>query len=278
MLNGLFVESIEGDQWFKSFYFEGDKTFYNKALSSGKGFMHNGYSDTKEFKDLVQKYANMGWNIGRETPKEQRAFWDREERAYMRKKRREGIVLHKKWEELTPADYQGGFSDELFNSPGIKNYIDRKAVFGWIGDSGARKSEHDKLIEAGLKERGLSYKGMSNWITSTDGRHFADYLCGKKLDEQLEDIKKYLNTMFNLALIYGSESHGGILQDSVRIREDYESQGILLLEKECSYDPYAHFALLSAMFLKNKELSGGKLTPNEELFQSEFLNKLKDKK
>lgn len=278
MLNGLCVDCIEGDKWFKSIYFESDKTFYNKAFSAGKGFLHKCYSDTQEFKELVQKYADMGWNIGRETPKEQKDFWDRQERAYRRKQKKEGIVLHKKYEDLTPSDYQGGFSDELFNSPGIKNYIERNAVFGWIGDSGARKAEHDRLIEAGLKERGLSYKAMSNWITSSDGRHFADSLCGKELNEQLEDIKKYLNTMFNLALIYGSENHGGMLNDTIRIREDYESKGILLPENECSYDPYAHFALMSAILLKNKELSGEKLTPNEELFQSEFFNKLKDKK
>jgi hypothetical protein len=277
MLNGLTVQETGGDQWFKTFYFNADKTFYNKGLYSGRGIFSNGFHDTVEFKDLIQSYKEKGWETEREEIPGYDAYRKREDAAYARRQKKRGIVLWKKYDELKPEDYQGGFSDELFNTPGIKNYVSRGGVFGWIGDSGTRRAEHDKAIEKGLKERGLSYEAMSKWITSSDGRHFADSLNGK-LKEELEKIDKYLNTIFNNCLIYGCEKHGGTLKSSIEIREDYEAQGILLPENETSYDPNFHFALLGSLFIKDKELKGERLSVNEKMFSADFIKKFINKK
>ena len=71
----------------------------------------------------------------------------------------------------------------------LKEYVSSNCVFGWIGHS-VRKVELDKIIEDGLRLRGLSSSKMYNWISSSDGRHFGDSLSGLTLQEQIKEINK----------------------------------------------------------------------------------------
>lgn len=248
MLNGEVITEITGDKQFQGIYVKADETFYQKQLGERKGLLGGGYAKTPEFEKHVELYKNLGWNL-KENCKAQKAFWKREEKKYRAKSKAEGLVLWMGYEKYKghPEYFQGGFSDEVFNSPSLKNYVGNgSGVYGWIGHS-ARKPELDKVIEDGLRERGLSDEAMHNWLTSGDGRHFADSIEGMKTSEQIERIKKYLNSMFNLCLIYGSTNHKGTMESSEEIRADFEKQGILLPEDK-SYDQNGYMKLLAMAF------------------------------
>ena len=250
-LNGEVISSTSGDDLYLAIYLKADETFYHKALYTrgGHGLGGKSYDETEEFKSLVESYYKRGWSKkkNKKGEKAQKDFWDREEIGFQAERKKAGLVLHMGYDNYKdkPELFQGGFSDELFNTPDLQNYLKGGGVFGWIGDSGTRRPEHDKAIEEGLRARGLSNKMMINWITSGSGRHFADSLSwNETLEGQLKNIEKNLNQMFNLSLIYGSESHGGTLKSTKEIREDYEREGILLPEDGSTFDPQGHLKLL----------------------------------
>lgn len=257
-INGEIIKEISGDDKFKAIYVEEDKTFYNKGLNSRRGFMNDGYHKTDDFKALIKSYCDKGWSIEKGQNAAQKAFWKRETKKQEVIDKKEGLVLwmsydNRKKQPLTI--YQGGFSDEVFNTKELQDYISGHSAYGWIGDSGTRKAAHDKVIEQGLRERGLSPQAMYNWISSSDGRHFADGLSWfKTLDEQIEEIKKNLNRIFNLCIIYSSTQHGGTMKSTCEIREDYETQGILLKEDTQSYDPTAWCKLMAVVLASSNSI------------------------
>jgi hypothetical protein len=249
-LNGEKIKQVEEDDNFLGIYLEADKTFYNKGLRSKRSFSAN-FHDTPEFKELVNMHLDAGWSL--EIPEEYKQArknkWKNDRIEQSKKAKKEGYVLWMDYEDYKPEFFQGGFSDELFNTEKLKNYIgDGKGVFGWIGST-CRKTEHDKVIEKGLRERHLSLDKIACWLTSTDGRHFSEHLTWKDtLKEEKKEIKKNLNRIFNLALIYSSDRHEGNLKSTNEIRADYEKEGILLPEDGGSYDENAHFKLMAALF------------------------------
>ncbi len=225
-LNGEEIEEIVKDKDLIIVYLKSDKTFYNKALKNIRS--HINFSKTDEFQSLVNEYIELGFG-STEKPQEIEMFWQRESDREYKKRKKEGFVFHKPLEELKPKDYQGGFSNEVMNNNEMQKYVSKKAVFGWVGHS-VRKPELDKAIEDGLRKRGLSSSKMFNWISSSNGRHFGDSLEGISLNEQLKKIENNLNSMFNLCLIYGDESHNGNYEDTLRIKEEMKQKKWLLPE------------------------------------------------
>lgn len=264
MLNGERVKEIAGDKLFGAIYLDSDETFQRKSREDRRGIFSDGYEKTPEFKELVDSYIKKGWKIIKDIPA-QNAYWDREEKKQEIKDKKNGLVLWMRYEDRKghPEYYQGGFSDEVFNSPSLKEYV-KSGCFGWIGNSSARRPEHDKLIEKGLRKRGLSAEAMYNWISSSDGRHFAESLQGLSLAKQLQKIKKYLNSMFNICLIYGSSDHQGTYESTLKIKSDYQNQGILLPENESDYDPNGYLKMLSLMFVADAKAKGIKLPESVE--------------
>lgn len=239
------ISEISGDEKIIIIYLDSDETFYEKALRGGRPFSTR-YETTDEFKDLVKSYTNNGWSLERSIEVDK--FHERQERRRSLRRKKSGFVLWKKYDERVAEDFQGGFSDEVFSE--MKDYIsDGKSVFGYIGHS-CRKVAFDQIIEAELKERGLSPKAMKNWLTSSDGRHFGDSLKGYSSNSAVNKIKKYANNMFNLALIYGSEQHKGDFNSTMSIREQYEKEGILLPEGKTTHFSWEKNPGLMMPFLK----------------------------
>ena len=181
---------------------------------------------------------------------EQIAYWEREEEADSIKRKKQGYVLWQRYEDLKKAPksvYQGGFSDQLFNNDHLQQYLSGGAVFGYIGNF-SRKAYLDEAIETGLIKRNLSIEKIVNWLTSTDGRHFADHLGDLEKEEQLQVVESDLNRIFNIALIYSSPFHKGTFESTEEIRKDYLEQGILLPEDNTSYDPEDHLKMLNDFF------------------------------
>lgn len=223
-LNGENIEEIRGDSKFTAIYLTSDKTYYNKG-----GGVRSEWRNTDEFKAHIGNYVINGWR--NEENEEYALYRLREEKREEKKSKKDGLVLWMSYDNLKKQPltvYQGGFSDEVFNTKGIQEYISDHCVHGWIGHSGARRKEHDWLIEKGLRERGLKPEQMYNWISSGDGRHFADSLEGYSLKEQLAKINQYLNHIYNCCLIYADNKHEGTMKSSNEIRVKLQKKGVLL--------------------------------------------------
>lgn len=279
-LNGK-VSEINADDEFMIVYLEADKTFQNRFFRDpSKRIFGDGYENTQEFKDLVQNYVDAGWDDDLKNIPERDAFWKRQEQRDALKAKEAGIVLWMPYDDYTFESFQGGFSPEVINVKPLKDYIgDGKGVFGWIGNSCTRRAEHDKVIEAGLKKRGLSPKQMYNWISSSDGRHFAESLSSFNfLEEQLEEIEKNLNRIYNLCLIYGCPEHGGTYDSTEEIRERYENLGLLLPEEKAEYSAGGHFKFLASFLVADKKMRGEELSEQEEELIEEMRDNLQQQK
>lgn len=132
-----------------------------------------------------------------------------------------------------PLNYKGGFSDEVFKA--FLYYVEEPHPGGYVGHM-SRRIELDKVIEEELTKLHMSPKGMRFWLTSTDGRHFMDYIEEMTLDEQIAYIKDNIHRIFNRCLIYASSQHKGTLLSTKQVLEDYQKEGILLPEKEVEYE------------------------------------------
>ena len=227
-INNAVIDEIFGDKFVSVVYLKSDKTFYDRGLNEDRIVFEKNYSETQEFFDLVNMYINKGFNLT-ERPKELRDYYKRAEALERKKMKAAGNVLWMSYDDRTVKDYQGGFSNELFSNTSLSEYISQGCIYGWIGHS-VRTFILDKVIEDGLRERGLSSSKMTNWITSGDGRHFGNSLEGLNEKEQIKQIKKYLNSMFNLCLIYGENSHKGTLKSTQEIRKELQEKGWLLPE------------------------------------------------
>lgn len=271
-LNGERVKYVEGDSIFCGVSIESDKTFY-KSTPMG---LHS-FNDTPEFKELIQSYVDKGFSAERDIP-EQKAYWERKREIEKIQSKKKGIVLWMGYEAYQghPEYFQGGFSNDVFNSEKLKNYIgNAQSVHGWMGHSGGRTEYGDKLIEAGLRKRGISPSKMYNWISSSSGRHFGDSLedCTKK--EQKEKIESSLNYMYNCCILYGTPTHEGTLSSTVNIDEVFSKFNVLLSGGE-KYNHKKH--LQNLIESKAKISQQGDLSPElqylSDVIDEIFANKV----
>lgn len=218
------IVEVSEDKILLNIYLKSDKTIYN-ILKTKRGFLSSSEKDKETLKQLVESYLDKGFQTTK-FPKERTLFFQRESLRGSLKRKEEGYVLWKKHGLLTSKDYQGGFSDEIFNTKEMQDYV-KGSAFGWIGHL-VRKPEHDALIEKGLRKRGLTEKQMFNWISSKNGRHFGDSLEEyNKLEDQLKIIEKLLNSIYNLAIIYEDKRY---TKSTREVRALLEKEGKLLPE------------------------------------------------
>ena len=259
-LDGQLIEELDSDSKCIAIYLESDKTFYYRVQSFRLG--SGSHSNTPEFKDLVQLYIDKGFQ--KKPIPEYEEFRQREKIRNQKKAKKAGIVLWMDYEvyKQNPGLYQGGFSDDVFNTTKLQQYV-KGGAFGWIGNSD-RTIQADKLIEKGLRERGISPSRMYNWISSSSGRHFGDSLGGYTKKEQAEKIKKALNNMYDCCIIYGFKSHGGMLSDTIDINKALNEFNVLLDNNE-KYNSKNHIKNL----LKAKKTLMNKSELND--FEKELL-------
>lgn len=265
MLDGQLINNLYGDKLFLEICLDSEKKFNNGHFSSTD--IHK----TPEFLNLVQSYIDKGFIKHVQTP-EQKAYHERKEAADRLKYKKQGLVLWMGFEATKENTklFQGGFSDEVFNSPGIQNYISRGFAYGWIGHSGARMANHDKQIEAGLRKRGMSPSKMFNWISSSDGRHFGDSLEGYTKKEQKQKIANYLNSIFNRCLIYGLPEHEGSLKSTISL-DKMLSKYNLTLPRGGKFNKKAY---LDNLLSVKKTISEKKSCTEEEKIINDIVNEL----
>lgn len=217
----------------KSLWLAPDETFCKRGLEDirqRKGFTH--YDKHPDFIALVQKYRDEGWGDEPEWLKQaNKALYAREDAAKEAKRKRQGFVLWKTdYKSVKPNEYQGGFSDEVFNSSYLKRYVDNGGIFGYIGHS-CRKPKLDACIEQEFlklkPKENLSRQEMVNllgvWLTSTDGRYFGDSLeNAETLVEQKKLVKSSMARIFNTAYIYSKPEHKGNWESTQELKEKYK--------------------------------------------------------
>jgi len=239
-LNGETVKYAEGDKKFLCIYLEAEKKFYYNGRSS----VNADYSKTDEFKNLIQKYIDAGWDKGKRYP-EEIAYSERCKIIEQKQLKKDKVVLWMGFDQYKghPELFQGGFSDSVFHSPELSRYVKDGMAYGWIGNGTVRTAAHDKQIERGLRKRGISDNRMYNWISSTSGRHFADSLEGYTKQEQKEKIENGLAYMYNDCVIFGSKFHEGTMKSTGSLSSAYDKFGILLDSKE-KYNKQKHIKAL----------------------------------
>ena len=182
-----------------------DNTFYEKGLHSPKPMLTH-FKDTPEFKALIATYEKLGYS--QECPKElqeaQDADYARREAKETVRRKRQGFVLPN-WIKNRPVkDFQGGFSDKVFNDSFLQKYIGNGVAFGYIGHS-VRTFKLDKVLESEFAKlpphHQISMRSiLCQWLSSSYGRHFGDSLEGLSLSKQTDLICKNISSIFDLGM------------------------------------------------------------------------------
>jgi len=168
---------------------------------------------TPEFKAHLAEYTNAGWT--EEEPGEIVEFYARERRLYWADRKAKGFVLHKEYEELTPADYDGGLSSAVTSHPDFIRYCE--APFGYVGHA-VRTYELDELVETAffdacaiMGHQASALDLFVTWLCSSDGRHRGDSWEGDTLENQRKLVSAQAGQMVTLALAYVDPRHDGTL-------------------------------------------------------------------
>lgn len=165
-------------------YIDADKRFYNV----------NNIRD-RPAKDVFDKYIYenyllKGWTLNHPFVDEAlKAHWADEDDERTARRTKEGYVIPR-WEKDLPVEsYQGGFSDEVFNEPYLQNYLKGGGCHGYIGHA-ARRPQTDAYLESQWLKHNTDRSLLAMWLTSTGGRHFADWKEGCPIAEQKAYIKE----------------------------------------------------------------------------------------
>ena len=185
---------VSKDFGFTIYYVEEDKTFYT-------GDIFQDFSKTNEFKDLIAKYVSEGWLTTIPwLESTQREYWRAENEKTKQKRIKEGYVIPEWSIDIPVKDYQGGFSDAVFNQKFLQDYLKGRCCHGYIGHS-VRKSNLDAYIETKfiatarplcIREHKEPESLLAVWLTSTDGRHFGDSLKNVSFEKQKGYVDKYI--------------------------------------------------------------------------------------
>jgi len=187
------------------------------------GHLGESHKNDPGFQDLVQSYIKKGFS--EVVPQEIEDFRVRQEEEHWRKRKEEDYVLYKNYKEMSPEEYQGGFSDKVFNQEILQTYVEG-TPFGWIGHK-ARKPELDTHLEKKFlalrpKVKVDLVELLACWLTSTSGRHFGDSVDGLVFDEQKKKIDRNVHGMFNEAYIFNKPEHKGTYKSSCELYEKYK--------------------------------------------------------
>lgn len=114
---------------------------------------------------------------------------------------------------------QGGISNEVWNQPQLKNYINGGNVFGYVGHE-YRTIRSDKMMMQELKH--VRPDVVAEWMTSGDGRHMADgFYRGIPDSEMRKRIHEYTKNIIEDVAIWRHPEFEGTLGSRMRIKEKY---------------------------------------------------------
>jgi len=196
-------------------------------------------SKTPAFLAVVNKYIAAGWVAG--YPAICHQFWQRRAVEASETARMAGYV---NWRdsigEPTPlAERFGGFSPFVTDNPQFRRYI-AGTVFGWLG-SRSRTQQIDALLEELFRERGLTSDEIYSWVSSTEGRHFGDYLDDLPLNKQAAYIRENIGNFCNSAMAYSDPNHKGTLRSTIELKQRNKDLGVAFPEKPTEFSTGAYW-------------------------------------
>lgn len=196
-------------------------------------------SQDPAFVSLVSAYRNAGWIDG--CSEVARSYF---KRCAVLRAEESRVAGHINWRSIlgepTPVDELcGGFSNFVTDNPRFREYIAGR-VFGWIGAS-SRTSQIDALLEELFRQRDLTSEEMFCWISSTEGRHFGDYVEDLPLNKQVAYVVENADHFCNSAVAYCDPSHLGTLRSTIEVKRKTKNAGMAFPEKETDFvngDPF----------------------------------------
>ena len=177
-------KTVSRKHGFSIAYADADKKFYD-----ARSFLSHAPKD-KLWEYVGETYLRKEWSINDSFLKAaQRLHWKDEELATKKRREKQGYVIPEWSQDIPPRDYQGGFSDDVFFSPELYDYVKSGGCHGFIGHS-VRKPQLDAYFEARFLSANPDKSLLAMWLTSTGGRHFGDSLEGFTFAQQKRCIRK----------------------------------------------------------------------------------------
>jgi len=192
--NGL-EKTISKKHGISVIYVEADKKFYNDEYHT--------FADQNTIEKYVNEtYLRHGWTINHPfVDRALKSHWKDEDDANTARRIKEGYVIPR-WEKGLPvATYQGGFSDVVFKDEYLQNYLQGGGCHGYIGHS-ARKPQTDAYLESQWLKHNPDHSLLAMWLTSTGGRHFADWARRHRRKNLKAYIKEQISNLIAQALSY----------------------------------------------------------------------------
>jgi hypothetical protein len=193
ILNDEEISSSEENKYVITIYLKADKTIYYKAINSQKSTLT--YKDDETFNSIVKKYTDAGFTEIR--PDILKAIDIKKDLANKLERELNGNVIIDWSPDLKPEDYKGALSDGLFNTPYLKEYLEKGGCHGYIGSS-SRTFDIDRFFEQTLKEEGYDNLDIAIFMCGRDGRHLSDQFpnnVNKENSAQLKvDILDYMKS------------------------------------------------------------------------------------
>lgn len=176
-------------------YSEPDERFYS-SIRGVSGPVMDAY--------VAEAYLTSGWVV--DDPflaPALRSHWADKEAAWVARRKRQCYVIPVWSKDIPPADYQGGFSDEVFNHPELYGYLSHGGCHGFIGHS-VRKPKLDAYLESQFLKLNPDKGLFAMWLTSTGGRHFGDSLEDCTFAKQKAYIRKNVTGLVDQAKGYAA--------------------------------------------------------------------------
>jgi len=155
-----------------------------------------------------------------------RKYWDKQEDIKNVKRKEQGFIYCKKYNEMASEDYKGSLDKALTQT--TIDYISSGVVAGYLGHS-ARKHEHDKYIEEIIDKIIITVDGVevdkleifSIWLTSTNARHWMDSIENLELDEFKVKLNDYIPELMSTGYIYSLKEHTGTYKSKMELDDIY---------------------------------------------------------
>ena len=214
---------------FKVFYIV-KNVFYKKIRQDIKGWFLD-ISHTRLYREYKIIKMKQGW---KEQPSwlknKMHKYFDISEKLRAKRRKRLQYVIPRWSAHLQVDDYKGGFSDTLFQQECLQTYLKNKGCHGYIGHA-ARTYKLDAFLE----EAFLSSKTkidinlthlLAIWLTSSDGRHYADSLGEMSFKEQQKSIRQCLPHIITRSYVYSLPEHEGTAMSTQKLLEKYKGEVI----------------------------------------------------